>query len=70
MKILIYGLPIHKSAAFLSLALISIHIGLHWAMIMQMIKKALKLKRYSKVRMVLTRIATISIVLARISCLI
>ena len=43
-------IAVHHSSAYLSLILISVHIGLHWKTIMCMAKKAMKLNGKSRVR--------------------
>jgi hypothetical protein len=39
---------LHVSAAYFALALIGIHVGLHWKWIMSMLKKAVRMKRSTK----------------------
>lgn len=54
---------IHKKSALLLFICISIHIGLHWKMIMYGFKNMFKIKGFSKIRTSALRIVTIVIML-------
>ena len=53
---------LHHWAAYLSLIIIAVHIGIHWKMIMGLIKKIFAIKKVSKIRSVLLKAAAVVIV--------
>lgn len=54
---------LHKSTAYISLILISIHIGMHWSTIMTKVRKGLHLNQESRVRTIAARAVAVLIML-------
>lgn len=52
---------IHHSSAYIGLILISIHIGLHWSCIINIVKNKLRLKNTSRIRTAFSHIAAVAI---------
>lgn len=57
---------IHKSSSYGYLIFISIHIGLHWNMVIGMCRKLFNIKNNSTIRILILRLLTIAIVIAGI----
>lgn len=55
---------LHHCAAYGSLILISVHIGLHWSSILSAAKKAFGMVQHSRARAVIARVAAVCIMLA------
>lgn len=58
-----FWFDVHSLSAYLSLALISIHIGLHWQMIMYAFRKMFRIKKVSLLRKILLRAITVLLVI-------
>lgn len=54
---------VHHGSAYLGMLLISVHIGLHWNFIINMLKKIFKVKYISAFRTIVLRITTVIIML-------
>jgi len=59
---------IHKFSAYFSLVIVAVHIGLHWPMIMAMVKKILKLRQKNFARNVVLRVLAVAIVVWGVKC--
>lgn len=55
---------LHRSAAYTSLVLISIHLGMHWNMIIQTVKKWMGLSGVKRARTIASRVVAVCIMLA------
>lgn len=52
---------LHHSSAYIGLILISIHIGLHWSCIINIVKVKMRLKNTNRIRTAFSRIAAVAI---------
>lgn len=62
--------PLHHFAAYSSLVLISVHLGLHWSMIINFFKKVLKMRNENGTRTWLARVIALALAIFGVKALI